>query len=113
MNAAAKVLQQEYVAIQPLSWARVTNSPYQWLIQISLLLVLLSALATIIVTSNTRHDYRQLQSYQQQRSDAELERGRLLLEESTLLSHARVVQMAGSQSAMQMPSQKMLVVVSE
>lgn len=111
MNLAAKVLQQQYIVIQPLSWTRVINAPYHWAMQFSLLLILISALMTIIVTSNTRHDYRQLQSYQEQESDAELERGRLLLEESTLLSHARVVQIAGSESAMEMPSQKMLVVI--
>lgn len=113
MNAAAKVLQQDYTAIKPLSWTRLANTPYQWSIQVFLLLILLSALATIIATSKARHDYRQLQAYQQQRSDAELQRGRLLLEEGTLLSHARVVQMAGSHEAMQMPAQKMLVVVTE
>jgi cell division protein FtsL len=113
MNAAAKVLHQHHIAIKPLSWSRLAVTPYQWSMHVFLLLVLLSSLVTIIVTSNTRHDYRQLQSYQQQRSEAELERGRLLLEESTLLSHARVIQMAGSQSAMEMPSQKMLVVMTE
>lgn len=113
MNSAAKVLHQYYAEIKPLSWARLVNTPYQWSIQIFLLLILISALATIIVTSQTRHDYRQLQVCQQQRSDAELQRGRLLLEKSTLLSHARVVQMARSQVAMEMPSQKMLVVMAE
>lgn len=113
MNTAARTLQQQYVAVKPLSWAVLGNTPYQWTVQAFLLLVLLSALATVMATSKTRHDYRQLQTYQQQRGAAELQRGRLLLEQSTLLTQARVVQVAGNQSSMAMPTQKMLVVVTE
>lgn len=115
MNTAAniKMAHQHYVEVRPLSWARLANTPYQWTIQGLLFLVLLSALATVMATSQTRHDYRQLQSYQHQRGEAELQRGRLLLEESTLLTQARVVQVAGSKAAMAMPTQKMLVVVTE
>lgn len=113
MNTAARTINQQYALTKPLSWAVLVNTPYQWAMQLGLLLVMLSALATVMVTSKTRHDYRQLQSYQQQRGDAELQRGRLLLERSTLLTQARVAQVAGSQSAMTMPAQKMLVVVTE
>lgn len=113
MNTAARTLQQHYVAVKPLSWTGLANTSYQWTVQVFLLLVLLSALATVMATSKTRHDYRQLQTYQQQRGAAELQRGRLLLEQSTLLTQARVVQVAGNQSAMAMPTQKMLVVVTE
>ncbi|MCD8499743.1 MAG: cell division protein FtsL [Gammaproteobacteria bacterium] len=111
MNFAAKVLQEQHLAIRPLSWARLTNTPRQWFIQGSLLLVVLSALATITVTSNTRHHYRQLQTYQQEMRHAEIERSRLLLEESTLLSHGRVAQLAESKAAMELPSQKMIVIL--
>ncbi|MES2205040.1 MAG: cell division protein FtsL [Pseudomonadota bacterium] len=113
MNTATKVLHQHYATVKPLSWAGLANTPYQWTIQGFLLLVLLSALATVMATSKTRHDYRELQTYQQQRGAAELQRGRLLLEQSTLLTQARVVQVAGNQSAMAMPTQKMLVVVTK
>lgn len=113
MNSTVKNIDQCFSLAQSLSWLRVIVSPYQCILHFSLFMLILSALATIIITSNTRHDYRQLQSYQQQRNEAELEKGRLLLEESTLLSQARVVQMAGSQSSMEMPSQKMLLVMSE
>lgn len=113
MNTAARTLQQHYVAVRPLSFAGFANTPYQWTVQAFLLLVLLSALATVIATSKTRNDYRQLQTYQQQRGEAELQRGRLLLEQSTLLTQARVVQVVGNQSAMAMPTQKMLVVVTK
>lgn len=106
-------LHQQYVAVKPLSFVGFANTPYQWTVQVFLWLVLLSALATVMATSKTRHDYRQLQSYQEQRSAAELQRGRLLLEESTLLTQARVVEVAGNKSAMAMPTQKMLVVVTE
>jgi len=113
MNSAAKTIHQHYATARPLSWAGLANTPLQWSIQIFLLLVLVSALATVMETSQTRHDYRQLQAYQQQRGAAELQRGRLLLEQGTLLTQARVVQIAGNQSAMAMPTQKMLVVVTE
>ena len=113
MNTAARVINQQYALIKPLNWATLANTTYQWAIQIGLLLVLLSALATVMATSKTRHDYRQLQTYQEQRNEAELQRGRLLLEESTLLTQTRVAKVAGSQSAMAMPTQKMLVVVTK
>ncbi len=113
MNSATKAIHQHYALVRPLSWTGLANTPYQWSIQLFLLLVLLTALATVIETSKTRHDYRELQVYQQQRGAAELQRGRLLLEQSTLLTQARVVQVAGNQSAMAMPTQKMLVVVTE
>lgn len=111
MNFASKVLQEQHLAIKSLSWVRLTNSPRQWCIQGCLLLVVLSALATITVTSNTRHYYRQLQVYQQEIHHAEIERSRLLLEESTLLSHGRVAQLAQSTASMELPSQKMLVLL--
>ena len=111
MNTAARTLHQHYATVKPLSWAGL--APYQWSIQFFLLLVLVSALATVIETSKTRHDYRQLQTYQQQRGAAELQRGRLLLEQGTLLTQARIVQVAEYNSAMAMPTQKMLVVVTE
>lgn len=113
MNSAARTIEQHYASARPLSWAALANTPYQWTVQAFLLLVLLSALATVMATSKTRHDYRQLQVYQQQRGAAELQRGRLLLEQGTLLTQARVIQVAGNQSAMAMPTQKMLVVVTE
>ena len=113
MNIAARTLHHHYATVKPLSWAGFSNSTYQWTVQLFLLLVLVSALATVMATSKTRHDYRQLQTYQQQRGAAELQRGRLLLEQSTFLTQARVVQVAGNQSAMAMPTQKMLVVVTE
>ena len=113
MNTAARTLHQHYATVKPLSWVGLANTPYQWSIQLFLLLVLVSALATVIETSKTRHDYRQLQTYQQQRGAAELQRGRLLLEQGTLLTQARVVQEAGNKSAMAMPTQKMLGVVTE
>jgi len=111
MNFAAKVLQEQHLSIKPLSWAWLSNTPRQWCIQGSLLLVVFSALATITVTSNTRHHYRQLQTYQQEIQHAEMERSRLVLEESTLLSHGRVAQIAQSTAAMELPSQKMLVLI--
>lgn len=111
MNIAVKAIHQNVIGVRGFSWAIVTNTTYQWILQISLLLVLVSALATVIATSKTRHDYRQLQSYQQHRTDAELQHGRLLLEQGALLAEARVAQVAGTQSGMSMPAQKMLVVV--
>lgn len=111
MNTAAKALNQQHLAARNFSFAIVANTTHQWIMQISLLLVLISALGIVITTSKMRDDYRELQFYQQHRAEAELQHGRLLLEQGTLLAQARVVQMAEAHSGMRMPAQKMLVVV--
>lgn len=113
MNIAAKAIHQNVIGVGgfSFSWAVAKNTTYQWVLQSSLLLVLISALATVIATSKTRYDYRQLQSYQQHRAEAELQHGRLLLEQGALLAQAHVAQVAVTKSGMNMPMQKMLVVI--
>ena len=73
--------------------------------------VMLSALAVIDARHENRMLFAQLQQLRQQRDQQNVEWGRLLLEQSTWSTHARVEQMATQQLGMQLPVHPRIVVV--
>tara|TARA_B110000503_G_C6885018_1_gene304345 strand:+ start:167 stop:442 length:276 start_codon:yes stop_codon:yes gene_type:complete len=77
------------------------------------LAVVLSSLAIIRVSHQCRSDYAQLQSLESARWALQEDYSRLVLEESTLASPHRIMQVAASDLAMAAPLIRRIQVVSQ
>lgn len=115
MNSAAKILDISQGYSRPfigLASLKIANTPYQWAVQIALMLLLVSSLLLVISSNQTRSLYRQQQVLQAEKDSLHTEHGKLLLEKSTLLTQARIEERARVDYGMQAPSKtKMLVLL--
>jgi len=73
--------------------------------------VLLSAFGVICVKDLDRRLYNELGSLQYQRNELQVERGKLLLEQSAMSTHTRIKNIAQTRWHMQAPARNQVVVI--
>ena len=72
-----------------------------------------TALGVVMTTFNSRHLLNELQQLEQERNQLQVEFGRLLLEQSSLVAQGKVEDAAMSQLDMEVPDMKQVVVLSD
>lgn len=110
MISAAKILNQEIsiIRVNPLL---LVNTSYQWVLHSLTMLIFISALALIVVTSQTRGLYKEIRQLDVKQVELNAEYEQLVLERSSLLTQARVASIAYRDLAMRAPDKKTLLVV--
>ena len=111
MNSAARALNNGF-SITRINWISIANTPYQWAVQCFIMLILISGLAQVIVSNNTRDLYQQVQAAQSAQDKLQVQYTQLTLENSTLLTQARIEQQAHDRYGMKQPKKKELLVLS-
>lgn len=109
MNAAARVLAQGNLFRG--EYRRMTLTSEIVLVLALSLAVLLSAMAIVYVKNHERSLFSDLQTAQQNAAQLQVEWGQLLLEQSTLVTPARVQKIAQERLGMVIPSQKDIVII--
>jgi cell division protein FtsL len=84
-----------------------------WLVVVSWLGVVSSALTVVYVSHGCRTLYAELAILEQHANELQVEWGQLLLEQSYLASYARIEQLATEQLQMRAPRPSEIVVVSQ
>lgn len=110
MNSAARLLNEQVIE-RSWSFSVVSSSPLQWIVNGLLLAILLSSLAIVYVTNQTRSYTQQLQTMQQTQDAVHEQYGQLLLERSTLATGARIEQIAQQKLSMETPKLRKVVVI--
>ena len=106
MNAAAKVIHQG--SFFHGQWVKLRFS-HQFYLQMTLVVcMLLSALAVVYMTNLSRMTCNQLQYANQQGHELEVQWGKLLLEQASLVTPARVEQLAIDKLHMVLPSRQQI-----
>ena len=101
MNAASRHINQ--CTVFSGQWADLRLSKTMCLQLVLLISTLISALCVVYVTNMYRYTLGQVAFSQQQMQHLELEAGQLILERATLVSPARVEQMAREELQMVLP----------
>ena len=109
MNAAAKVIHQG--SLFQGQWVKVKFSNRLYAQMVLVLLMLLSALAVIYMTNLSRTTCNQLQYATQQGHELELQWGKLLLEQASLVTPARVEKRATDKLHMVLPARQQTYVL--
>ena len=112
MNSAARALLNNGFSVARINWISVANTPYQWMVQSFILLVLISAFGLVMMTNETRDLYKQVRAAQIQQDKLQVQYSQLTLENSTLLTQARIAQQAHDKYGMTQPEKKQLFVLS-
>jgi cell division protein FtsL len=110
MNSAARVLTRQ-VAFDQFSIRAMSVSPYQWMINGLLVAILLTALAIVFVTNQTRGYQHHIQGLSNQSNALKVERSQLLLEQSTYAMGARIEAVAKHKLHMEVPRVRRVVVL--
>lgn len=110
MISAVKAVNQHISMIRIRPFLLV-NTPYQWSLQLLTMLIFVSALALILVTSQTRSLYKETRHLEVQKTQLTAEYEQLVLEKSALLTQARVANIASRDFSMTVPNKKALLVV--
>lgn len=109
MNAAARAISQSNVFNGQLFDVRISK---KWcLILILLTSVLVSALSVVYTTNEHRSNFSHLQQLESQKEQLKLQRGRLLLEQASLATPARVEELAAQKLQMQLPADRQTFVL--
>ena len=86
---------------------------YYWLVFVMLLLTISgTALGVVYVAYEGRHRINNLQQLEQHRNDLQVEWGRLLLEQSSLVSQGKVEDMAIAELGMELPDMSKVIVLN-
>jgi cell division protein FtsL len=104
MNAAAKVINQSNLFHGQLAQMHMSKSISLLIILLSA--VLISALGVIYSTNGYRSTFSQEQQEEQQTNFLELQKGQLLLEKASLVTPARVQEIAVEKLNMTFPTTK-------
>ncbi len=88
-----------------------SNQTHYWL-GLCWVLVILSSIAVVYVSHNSRQLFGQLESFKQDAADLQVEWGQLLLERSALTAHGRVESIAKEQLQMKVPTRDEMKVVT-
>lgn len=84
-----------------------------WLgVLVVLLFTAVSALGVVMTTFRSRHLLHELQKLEQERNQLQVEWGRLLLEQSSLVAQGRVEDAALGQLGMEVPAMDRIVVLN-
>ncbi len=73
--------------------------------------VMVSALAVVYLRQRNRMDFVELQAFQSERDNLNIERGKLLLEEGTWSEHRRIEEIARTRLGMAPPAQDQVIIV--
>lgn len=95
-----------------MEFAQTSYKPW-FVVGILILLVVIAALGVIYSTFQTRKLVAEFQHLQNVRNQLQVERGQLLLEQSTWGSFNRVEQLAGKKLKMHVPDPEHIVMVSQ
>ncbi|WP_131780968.1 cell division protein FtsL [Legionella gresilensis] len=109
MNAAARIINQSTLFNGQLFAMRISKK--LWLTLILMLLVLSSALAVIYTTNEYRTNFSELQKFEQQAHQLQLQWGQLLLEQASLATPGRVEALAKQKLQMRLPEDKQTFVL--
>ncbi len=109
MNAAAHALNQ--VAFGRRSMATVILTKQFCALTLLIVFILFSALSVVYVKDLNRRLFIELQSQQKTRDSLHIEWGKLLLEESSWATQARVQRIAQQQLDMELPKAKKIKMV--
>jgi len=109
MNAAARVLAQG--SIFRGEYRRITLTAELVLAIALSIAVLISAMAVVYVKNHERSLFSELQTEQQSAAQLQVEWGQLLLEQSTLVTPARVQAIAEQRLGMVVPGSKEVVIL--
>ncbi len=109
MNAVVKTAYIEALFTQ--KWLSLRLTKQQFTVALLALAVLISAFSLIYVRDLSRRQFSQLQAMQYVRDDLHIEWGKLLLEQSTWATQARIENVANSQLDMVLPKTGDVVVV--
>lgn len=111
MNAAAKALASSNWAVKESMTFTMTRQRLSMLLLI--IAVLISALAIVYVKTLNRRLFSDLQSQQQVRNDLYLDWGKLLLEQSTWATQARISSLAQQKLEMVVPEAKQVIMIKQ
>lgn len=109
MNAAARAINEITLFNGHLISMRLSRP--MWLMLVLLTGVLTSALAVVYTTNEQRIHVSQLQQFEQQAHQLQLQWGQLLLEQASLATPARVQQWAVDKLNMRLPADKQTFVL--
>lgn len=109
MNAAARIISQSTLFNGQLFAIRLSKR--LWLILILMALVLLSSLAVVYSTNEYRINFSKLQKLKLQAHYLQLQWGKLLLEQASLATPARVEDLAKQKLHMSLPEDKQTFVL--
>jgi len=98
---------------KPEASAPVHMARAPWFSAALALAVIVSAVGVIYTAHRSRELFRTLEQARREQNDIQIEWRQLLLERSTLSSHARVEQIAGEQLQMTLPQIETPVTVAE
>lgn len=111
MNAASRALQHSSIFSGEVKWLSISRTSIMMLGL--MIFMLISAVSVIYVKNYERSLFSNLESLQQQMDHHQLERGQLLLEQSTWAAPERIQQVAQVQFAMQLPDPGNTLMVAE
>lgn len=104
MNAAARVINRSNLFHGHLAEMHMSRSVSMLIVMLAA--VLISALSVIYSTNSYRSTFSQVQQEEQQTQALELQWGKLLLEQASLATPARVQELAVEKLGMSFPSSK-------
>lgn len=104
MNAAAKVINQGTLFNGQLADMQMSRSSY--ILILLVVAVLVSALAVVYSTNSYRSTFNQVEQQEQQTHYLQLQWGQLLLEQASLVTPARVEELASEKLGMILPTTK-------
>ena len=104
MNAAARVINQSTLFSGQLTDMQMSKSFY--VLIMLLVAVLISAFAVVYSTNSYRLTFSKVEQEEQQTHYLQLQRGQLLLEQTSLATPARVEELASQKLRMRLPNSK-------
>jgi cell division protein FtsL len=109
MNAAARVIHQSNVFSG--HWLAIRMSKGQGLLLTLAASLLLTAIAIIYVTNESRFALSELERMEKQTHELRMEWGQLLLEQASLSSPSRIEQLASQKMGMHLPAEQSVEVL--
>lgn len=109
MNATVKSLAAEPLWMR--QWLGFKILSRQWSMLLLVLAILLTSFAVVYVRDFHRRQFGEYQQMQHYFADMQIERGRLLLEQSTWATQARIQQLAEERLDMMVPAPNQIVIV--
>ena len=110
MNSAARLINDQ-VQLPVWQWISIKTTKVQCAAQALMLMILLSAIAVVYVTNQTRNAYHELQRSQNHQHELNIQYGQLELEKGTWGTQARIERVAETKLHMQVPSVRSVIVV--
>lgn len=110
MNAITRVYNSRAIRLPQVS--RTHREPWSWRVTLLIVLLIFSAFAVVYVKDLNRRMFIEYQDMTRSNQQAQVEWGKLMLEQSTLAAQGNIEQIASSRLRMYSPSAQELVLVS-